>query len=78
VHLTGRIGIEGDQVPLEDQRTHPAERLAGPVPVDAVGYGPKTLQRVLRFRRFVTRRPPAQPSVAGASREHTVIGEDVA
>jgi hypothetical protein len=55
VHLTGRIGIEGDQVPLEDQRTHPAERLAGPVPVDAVGYGPKTLQRVLRFRRFVTR-----------------------
>jgi AraC-like DNA-binding protein len=32
---------------------------------DAIGYGPKTLQRVLRFQRFLAL---AQPSAAGAGR----------
>jgi methylphosphotriester-DNA--protein-cysteine methyltransferase len=40
---------------------------------DAVGYGPKTLQRVLRFRRFVSRidalsHDPASPAQARLDR----------
>jgi hypothetical protein len=36
VHLAGRLGVQGHQLPLEDQRPHPAEHLAGPVPVGDV------------------------------------------
>jgi AraC-like DNA-binding protein len=42
---------------------------------DAIGYGPKTLQRVLRFRRFISRidagagQPPAPLDLAGLAAE---------
>ena len=45
----------------------------------AVGYGPKTLQRVLRFRRFVSRidAAPGSPQVRPSARDLTALAAQV-
>jgi AraC-like DNA-binding protein len=57
VAATRRLGLPGSRVGSLSEALATSERQLLRRFKDAVGYGPKTLDRVLRFQRFVSRAP---------------------
>ena len=61
----GRLGKPGSRVGALSEELFVSERHLRRTFVPAVGYGPKTLDRVLRFQRFLALRPSNLAGAAG-------------
>jgi AraC-like DNA-binding protein len=71
---TRRLGLPGSRVRSLSHALATSERQLLRRFRTAVGYGPKTLDRVLRFQRFLARAPAVARGEAGLARVATELG----